>query len=331
MIEVLEKLVEGYFVTTIDGLIFEVKGVVHPNDRIIAYVRYVPNIVSSESIPKFQKIYDLNEREKFLYDNFPEYLWFSETHERTLQTVPHEKVKQIFNPVEHMDQIRTDSSALSISTSKLVDLLLEYTGVDSADIGVTGSQLVGVSRETSDIDLIVFGESACDRFYKKLEHNFDGIPGLKRYSGNLLDEHLNFRWGELIEHHNTLRDIERRKTLQGVFETHQFFIRLVKRRQDVAESFGQIVAENSESREIQCLILDDRESIFTPCVYEVKSSDFPELRQIISFRGRFTEHVAEGDSVKAKGRLESVFDTSADERYQQLVLGENSTDYMIPK
>ncbi|MHA1136181.1 MAG: nucleotidyltransferase domain-containing protein [Candidatus Thorarchaeota archaeon] len=327
----LEKLVEGYFVTTLDGLIFEVKGVVHPNDRIIAYVRYVPNIGSSESMPKFQKIYDLNEREKFLNDNFPEYLWFSETHERILQSVPHEKVKQILDPVEYMVQLRKDSSALSISTSKLVDLLLEYTGIDSGDIGVTGSQLVGVARETSDIDLIIFGESTCDEFYKKLEHNFDKIPGLERYSGNLLDEHLEFRWGELVEHHNTLRDIERRKTLQGVFEKHQFFIRLVKRRQDVAESFGQIVSKNSELREIQCLIIDDRESIFTPCAYEVKSSDFPELRQIISFRGRFTEHVTEGDFVKAKGRLENMFDTSADERYQQLVLGESSTDYMIPK
>ena len=331
MIDVLENLVEGYFVTTLDNLIFEVKGVVHPNDRIIAYVRYVPNIVSSESSPKFQKIYNLNEREKFLNDNFPEYLWFSETHERILQSVPHEKVKQILDPVKHMVQIRKDSSALSISTSKLVDLLLEYTEIDRKDIGVTGSQLVGVARESSDIDLIVFGESACEEFYKKLEHNFDEISGLERYSGNLLDEHLKFRWGDLVEHHDILREIERKKILQGVFENHHLFIRLVKRRQDVTEGFGQIVSENSESREVQCLVIDDRESIFTPCVYRVESSDHPKLKQIISFRGRFTEHVSKGDYVKAKGRFEYVIDTSTDERYQQLVLGENSTDYLIPK
>jgi len=332
MIEVLEKLVEGYFITTLDNLIFEVKGVVHPNDRIIAYVRYVPNIVSSESQPKFQKIYNLNEREKFLNDNFPEYLWFSETHERILQSVPHEKVKQILDPVAHMVQIRNNSSALSVSTSRLVDLLLEYTGIDRKDIGVTGSQLVGVARETSDIDLIVFGESVCDEFYRKLKQNFDKIPSLERYSGDLLDEHLQFRWEDLVEYHDTLREIERRKVLQGVFEKHHVFIRLVKRRQDIAESFGQIVSEkSSESREVQCTIIDDRESIFTPCVYKVESSDYPDLRQIISFRGRFTEHVSKGDSVNVKGRLEYVIDTSTDEKYQQIVLGEDSTDYMIPK
>jgi predicted nucleotidyltransferase len=329
MMEVLESLVEGYFVITVDGLIFEVKGVIHPKDRIIAYVRYVPNIVSSK--PKFQKIYDLSERETFLKENYPEYLWFSKAHERILQSVPYNRVAQILNPVEHMDQIRKDSSALSISTSKLVDSLLEYTGIDRSDIGVTGSQLVGVAQETSDIDLIVFGKSVCNEFYRKLKDNFEEIPEIERYSGKLLDEHLKFRWGSLVKYHSTLREIEREKILQGVFETRQFFIRLVKRRKDVPESFGQIVSENSELEEVQCLILDDSESFFTPCVYKVESTDFPELKQIISFRGRFTEHVSKGDSVKAKGRLESMFDTSTGEKYQQLVLGESSTDYLIPK
>jgi len=328
---VLEKLVEGYFIKTSDNLIFEVKGVVHPNDRIIAYVRYVPNNVSSESISSFQKIYDLHEREEYLKDNFSEYLWFSEAHGRVVQAVPYEKVKQILDPVKHMDQIREGSSALSISTTRLVDLLLEYTGMDRRDFGVTGSQLVGVARETSDIDLIGFGESTCDEFYRKLEPNFEEILGLERYNGKLLDEHLKFRWGDLVEHHDILREIERRKTLEGVFEGHHFFIRLVKRRQDIRESFGQIVSENYESKEVQCLVIDDRNSIFTPCIYRVESLDFPNLEQIVSFRGRFTEHVSKGDYVKAKGRLEYVVDTSTDERYQQLVLGENSTDYMIPK
>ena len=331
MIEVLEKLVEGYFVTTLDNLIFEVKGVVHPTDRIIAYVRYVPNVISSESEPKFQKIYNLQEREKFLKEYFPEYLWYSETHDRILQSVPYEKVKQILDPVEHMVQIRESSSELSISTSKLVDLLLEYTGINRKDIGVTGSQLVGVARKSSDIDLIVFGESTCDEFYRKLKLDYDEIPSLERYSGDLLNEHLKFRWGDLVEHHDTLREIERGKNLQGIFENYHVFIRLVKRRQDIAESFGQIVSENSESREVQCMVIDDRGSIFTPCVYRVKSDDLPELKQIISFRGRFTEHVSKGDSVNANGRLEYVVDTGTGERYQQLVLGESSTDYMIPK
>jgi predicted nucleotidyltransferase len=248
-----------------------------------------------------------------------------------LQAVPHDKVEQILDPIEHMSCIREKSDALSVSTAKLVDLLIQYTEVDSRSIGVTGSQLVGVANETSDIDLIVFGEAVCDDFYRKLKRNFDTIPGLKRYSGTTLEEHLTFRWGELSRYHDQLGKIENRKILQGVFGLHQFFIRLVKRPQDFTENFGQLVTKNLGQKEIGCLITDDRESIFTPCTYLVESSSIPELKRIISYRGRFTEQVSQSDSVKAKGRLEYAIDTSTNETFQQLVLGENSSDYMIPQ
>lgn len=327
----LEKLVEGYFIKTLDNLIFEVKGVVHPKDRVIAYVRYVPDTASSESTPRYRKIYDLDEREEYLKKNHPEYLWFSETHGRILQAVPHERVIQILDPVEHMTKIRENSSTLSVTTSSLVDLLLEYTDIDRRNIGVTGSQLVGVAGETSDIDLIVFGNSTCHKFYRRLNESYDKIPGIERYQGELLNEHVKFRWGDLVLYQNHLSEIEKKKILQGVFKTHQFFIRLVKHRQDIDENFGQMVSKNLGIIEVQCKITDDQDSIFTPCIYQAESCDFPELKQIVSYRGRFTEHVSKGKFVIVRGRLESVVDMSIGESHQQLVLGENSSDYMIPQ
>ena len=331
MINVLDYLVEGYFLKTVNGLIFEVKGVVHPQDRIIAYLRYVPQFNSIGLISGYQKIYDLSEREKYLKKKFPQYLWFSETHQRILQAVPHEEVDQIFDPVKHMNQIRKETSVLSVATSNLVDVLLEYTEIDKMQIGVTGSQLIGVARETSDIDLIVFGESVCHEFYNKLREKYSEIPGITCYDGDYLKDHVRFRWGSLVEYQDILSKIESEKKLQGLFENHHFFIRLVKKPQDISERYGQIVSDNSSLKEVQCLITEDQDSIFTPCVYQVESSKFPSLTRIVSFRGRFTEHVSSGDSVNAKGRLENVTDTSTNERYQQLVVGERSSDYLIPR
>ena len=330
MITVEEKLVEGYFVKTSDNLIFEVKGVVHPHDRIIAYVRYVPDLDSPSSDSSFRKIYDLREREEYLSDGFLGYLWFSKTHGRVLQAVPHKKIVRVLNPIEHMNQIRNDKSALSIATSNLVELLLNHTRIDRMEIGITGSQLVGVATETSDIDLVVYGESTCRKFYNRLRKDFDKIPRLERYDGELLDAHVIFRWGDLTEHHELLHMIESRKILQGVFESHQFFIRLVKRPQDVGEIFGQIVTENLKTREIHCSVIEDRNSIFTPCTYQVESLDLPKLKQLVSYRGRFTEQVSSGISVRARGRLENVIDSSTGENYQQLILGESPSDYLIP-
>lgn len=326
-----ESLVEGYFVKTLDNLVFEVKGVVHPSDRTIAYIRYVPDVVSPESISGLRKIYDLHEREEYLKKYHSEYLWFSEAHGRILQAVPHKRVKQILDPVEHLAVLRENSSDLSSATTNLVDLLLEYTNIDRQNIGVTGSQLVGVARETSDIDLIVFGKIMCNKFYRRLSETYDEIPRLERYQGELLNEHVKFRWGDLVRYQKFLLEIEKKKILQGVFRGHQFFIRLVKHRQEINEIYGQMVSENLGTLEVQCKITDDQNSIFTPCIYQVESSGYPELMRIISYRGRFTEHVLANQIVNIRGKLESVVDSSTGEKYHQLVLGESSSDYMIPQ
>jgi predicted nucleotidyltransferase len=329
MIEVPRKLVEGYFVRTVDDLIFEVKGVVHPSDRVIAYVRYVPDF-DSLSKQHYRKIYDLQERERYLKENFPGYLWFSTAHQRILQAVPYSQMKQVLDPVEHMKQIRRSKSGLSFATAKLVDSFLEYTGVDSRNIGITGSQLVGVSTKTSDIDLVVFGEEAGFNFYDKLRTVYDKIPGLEQYNGDLLTDHVRFRWRDLVDHHEILREIESTKVLQGVFSGYQFFVRLVRLSQDVGEVYGQIVIKGSKSANTTCKIIDDSNSIFTPCVYLVESVEYPLLRQLVSYRGRFTEQGLNDSTVIVRGRLEDVVNLETNENYQQLVLGENSLDYMIP-
>jgi len=330
MIDVIEKLVEGYFVRTIDNLVFEIKGVVHPHNRLIAYVRYVPEFDSTKSEQFLRKIYDLQEREKYLKTNFPEYLWFSEAHQRILQSIPVNRVKQILSPVEVMNQIRKNTSTLARATTNLVDLLFEYTKIERESIGITGSQLVGVAKETSDIDLVVFGESACKDFYSKFSETYDEIPGISHYEGDLLRNHVGFRWAKLVDYQNILCEIESQKLLQGLFGKHQFFIRLVRLRSDIDEVYGQVLIKDSKSVEVECLITDDKKSIFTPCIYHVECSDYPLLRKLVSYRGRFTEHGSSGETVTVRGRLEDVINTNTDERYQQLILGEASSDFMIP-
>ncbi|MHA2396502.1 MAG: hypothetical protein ACXAC0_07350, partial [Candidatus Thorarchaeota archaeon] len=69
-----ENLVEGYFVITKDNLVFEIKGVIHPRNRVIAYLRYVPTTgMASDSDIGYKKVYELTERETYLQNNYPSY------------------------------------------------------------------------------------------------------------------------------------------------------------------------------------------------------------------------------------------------------------------
>jgi predicted nucleotidyltransferase len=328
-----ENLVEGYFIITSDNLVFEVKGVVHPKDRIIAYLRYVPEENQKESGLRYRKIYDLSRREDYLKSNYPEYLWFSKVHGRIVQSVAREKIVTVLSPLEYLAHTKKRGrtrSELQEATNALVKKLVHWNGISWMDIGVTGSQLLGIATEKSDIDLVVYGKAACRKFYDNMSDNYNKIQGVKPYSGDLLDAHLTFRWGELVRYHDILGKIESKKVLQGLFNGHEFFIRLVKRPNETDEYYGKMQYEMMDYYRTCCIVKDDSDSIFTPCVYTVESSGNRNLKRLVSYRGRFTEQITKGMSARVKGRLERVTDTTTGDSFQQLVLGENSTDYLLP-
>ncbi|MFX1559980.1 MAG: hypothetical protein ACFFBL_05295 [Promethearchaeota archaeon] len=326
-----KNLVEGHFVITVDNLIFEVKGILHPRDRVISYLRYVPD---TNEVSGYRKVYALDERETYLQNNYPSYLWFSEYHGRVIQSVPIDRIKLMLNPVDCLKKLRVNNETISDlekSSVSLTTRLVEITGIDWADIGITGSQLVGVAREDSDIDLVVYGLDICQKFYSNLRDNISSVVGIERYSGSLLDEHVSFRWKAHEDLKPILREIEQAKLLQGLFEGHHFFVRLVKIPGDFGYTYGDFSYQMKGEQLVTGKVVDDNESIFTPCEYLVKCDGLPNLRKLVSYRGRFTEQVSKGEVFEARGRLEMVTDHKKQEQFMQLVLGELPIDYLIPK
>ena len=331
-----KRLLEGYFIITSNNHIFEIKGDIHPKERLIAYLRYVPdkngNRVNSDG-QTFRKIYELKERENYLKKYLPCYLQFDQVNGRILQSVPIEDVMLILNPVDTLNQFRdmgSHGNKLQKISLKLAECLVKESKIQWSDIGITGSQLAGLSVLNSDIDLVVYGIEPANRIYSTLERKFDSISCIHRYSGDMLNQHVNFRWGRNNQNWDLLKTIESKKNLQGLFENKEFFIRLVKKYNELYYRYGDVIFQDNGSYSIYCEIVDDSDSIFTPCRYSVNCETVPELTELVSYRGRFTEHVGRGMSVKAKGRLESVQIRKTGKFNKRLVLGENSADYLIP-
>jgi predicted nucleotidyltransferase len=82
---------------------------------------------------------------------------------------------------------------------------------------------------------------------------------------------------------------------------------------------------------ITALIADDREAIFTPCLYpltQVRVLEGPQLSrlgEIVSFRGRFCEQARAGETVKASGTLERIESDLGEVRHR-LLLGNFAED-----
>jgi len=325
---------EGYFIVTEEGLVFEVKGIVHPEDRYIAYLRYIPDEFGDRQSMgrKYSKIYDIKEREKFLSRNYDHFLWLDPYSNRLLQAVPIDKIDFILNPIDALRHMRDKGSHLSNLEQKTVNLVnsfLDLARMKESSIGITGSQLVGLSNLESDIDLVVYGESDCRSLYNSLRENWDSIQGMEKYEGRLLKRHVEFRWGKNNRWLRWLCQREQSKLLQGIYDNSDFFIRMVKNPNEVEWKYGERIHTYLGEKIVQCLVTDDSQGIFTPCEYSVDCEQRPNLRGIVSFRGRFTEHIDKGMQVEAKGRMEQIQDREGHE-FQYLIVGEQSSDYIIP-
>ncbi len=331
-----KHLVEGFFITTVDNIIFEVKGVVHPLGRTIAYPRYVPDSAGERQTVggrRYTKLAATSERLEYLRLNAPWYLWRDPFRNREMVTVADEQIAYILDPVEtlhHMCQLGKNLTDLQRATLDLVKEIVKSAHVPIMSLGITGSQLVGLANENSDIDLVVYGDKWAKRVYSYLKRERENILRLRKYNEQELRKHVMFRWKELDQFHHILQDLEAKKIFQGVFGGYDFFIRAVKNPQEVKTIYESEIVTCRREASIICDVIDDRNALFTPCEYLVYCEEDPELTRLISYRGRFCEHVQCSETVAARGQLETVLIDATGERYRQLVLGESPQDYLIP-
>ena len=329
---------EGDFIETIDNLIFDVKGLVHPPDRVFAYVRYIedPNGDRERNGKKYKKIYSLNERDSFLRKNYPQYLYFDPYLNRIIESVPLINISKHYKPIERLKEMYKKFPVLDKiekEAMEMVLLLIEEANISLNNIGISGSILVNLYNNFSDIDLIIYGKENCLKIYKTLNEIIGKNIFIKRYSIEDLKKLYDFRVKDTNISFEDFLKVEKRKVFQGKFKNRDYFIRFIKEFEENNEKYGDKTFIPMGYTCIKAKVIDDSDSIFTPCCYiidEVKYMDnlnYKPLKQIISYRGRFCEQARIGEKIIAQGRIEKV--SLKNEEYYQLVIGENIKDFMI--
>lgn len=311
------KAREGDFLETVEGLIFDAKGFCHPPNKVISYVRYVPDPQGDRKREgkSYRKIYDLKERFHFLKENYPHYVYFDPVFHREMQGVPHTNIRKIFNPSEKLlhllDAERDPTEECAVQLARILG--------KPAFMGISGSVLLGMHTLNSDIDLLVYGRQHGFQTYenmKKLREK--GI--LSSFDAEKAREKAQFRWGHCDER---LIQLEKKKVLHGLFGGKEYFIRLLQGEDLV---YGEVEYIPLGTETLSAVIKDDTCSIFTPCSYDIEDSSSEGVSQIVSFRGRFCEQVKKGDIVTVRGTLEKVLTEKGE--HTQILLG-GPDDYLF--
>jgi len=337
----LTKIREGDLIETVEGLIFDVKGFVHPPDRTVAYLRYIenPHGDRKRGDKRYVKVYSLNEREEILRKGYPEYLYYDPVFGEYMQGVPNKRVSRIYIPSKKVSELfmKPHLDRVEMDAVEFIQLLQDLSNVNFEKMGISGSILVGLHKENSDIDVLVYGKENCLSVHAALEEEMEkGSGPILKYDLKGLKKLYKFRskdtWMPLEE----FIRMERRKFMQGKYKGRDFFMRFLLDWDEIDEDYGDRIYIPSGYAKIKARIMDDSESIFTPCRYLIdnvkilEGTEVSSLKEIVSFRGRFCEQAQKDEKVVAQGKVEKVVEKDGTEFFR-LILGAKPSDFMISK
>jgi predicted nucleotidyltransferase len=324
------------FLQTTEGFFFCVVGPVHPADRVISYIKYVPSQtgVWGTQEQKFSRILqkytipNLLQTFNYLETNYPHYLFRSPVDNITITAVPHNKIKKHFQPEQKLSQLREarNRDSLQGKLVRFTGFLAETADMSESAFGVTGSLLLDIHQPTfSDIDLIVYGVKDSWALKKALTEK-GGSDAMKRLEGKALEE-----WGVKkskeypLTAEEALRLYERKWNL-GFFEGKWVSIHPVKLESEVTEDYGTRTYTPCGQVTIEARVSDNVDSLFLPATYQIEDIQFLDgnpsvnVTEAVTYEGLYAGAAEKGEKIRVKGKLERVKEKGTSrERYRVLV------------
>ncbi len=264
---------------------FSVVGYEH-RDGIKCLLRYVPDEKGDRVDSRGRRYRKLSHEEALKYDRFAEFRWGG------IFLIPPSKIDEVYRPDERIE----DVCKRDRTVAKLRNLF------SIRRMGVTGSRLIGLSGENSDVDLVIYGRKNFDRARERLEEGFrDGIfspPDLMEV----------YRRRGLSIPYRIFEVHEKRKLNRGRIDNVNFDLLYVRERWE--EGFPEIRGRRLGYESIVAEVVESKPFDYPAC-YVV---DHPTIEAVLSFTHTFVGQAFEGEILEARGVLEEV-----DEKYYLIV------------
>lgn len=222
---------EGDIIGTAANIFFDVKGLVHPPSRIIAFPRFIPDLKGSRyhEDTSYRKVYGISERFRFLEKNLPNYIVYDAVFDEKLCEVPLEDIKRRYVPKERLKEIRSSRSqdALESDALEFMETLKNSANVPWNVMGIAGSLLIKLHLPESDIDPIIYGSVNCFKVHDALESLMqDSGSNVRAYPNEDLLKLYDFRVKDTRTSFENFVRAESRKVLQGKFREREFLFAL---------------------------------------------------------------------------------------------------------
>lgn len=302
------------FIHTKDDLFFATTTYLHPEDRILSFLRYIPDPNGDRSLngKRYSKV-DSKQAYEFLSHKFPDYLFDCDITKVQMMGVPINRVKTILHPEERLEEILNleDPDELLKKVIKVADTFHEHAGIPYDKMGISGSTLPGLYKTAqSDVDFVVYGlqnhRKAMKAFEEIKKDEKGALKGIgpdywrKLYEKRIKDGSLSYE--EFMWYEN-------RKHNRGVVDGSLFDILATRDWDEIHGTYADTTFEPMGTLEVECTVKNAIAAFDNPSVYEVEDVKILEgpdvpLNEVASFTHTYAGQAVEGERVLARGKLE---------------------------
>ncbi len=318
------------FIYTTDDLFFATTSYLHPEDRIISFLRYIPDSQGerNKNGSRYSKV-DTQQAYQFIKENYPEYLFDSGVTGEKMMGVPLDKVSEILRPENRLQEIISNPDNELLKKVVIVaNFFHQEAGIDYKYMGVSGSILPGLyDPQVSDIDFVIFGlknHRNAVKTFARLKNEPDSP--LKSISDEFWDWLYDKRIKDSSLSIKEFKWYENRKSNRGVVDGVLFDILATRDWGEISGTYGGTDSQSMGVLKVECTVTDALASYDNPAVYEVddvKILEGPELPvdELASFTHTYAGQVREGERIIAQGKLEKITDKSTGHSINRLVVG----------
>lgn len=278
------------YISIDNRLFFAVVSEYQEDDRALTFLRYVQDGNGMRKV-------NTKEATKLISENFPEFEFYSEYADIKLHGIPLDSIDHIYRPSQAIVDLMNLSSPDNIQKDaiKIIQLLID-AGIKKEILGITGSILLNMQNEQSDIDMIVYGR---EPFFKvrELLQQFLKTGELKS-----LDESM---WQDAYQRRDCSISFDEYKKHE-LRKYNKFISGSTKVDVSMIPENYERVNENGPYKKIErtnvvAEVLDDTYVFDFPARYLIEHESYNE---VVSYTATYTGQAVKGEKIVVAGYVE---------------------------
>ena len=278
------------FIGINNKLFFAVVNEYQEDNHALTFLRYMKDNAGTHKLTT-------KKAEKIIRDTYPEFQFDSYYADIVLHGIPINLIKEIYYPEQTVTRLLNMESPDNKQSDAIgiINTLLA-AGFKKDYMGITGSIMLGMHNENSDVDIIIYGREQFLKIRKYIKNSLDKV-GI-----NSLTQAM---WKDAYERRdcalsfNEFYSHEKRKFNKFIYGKSKVDISAIPKKGEKYEESGPYKKINKD--EISSIVTNDTYAYDFPARYLINHN---MIKEVVSYTATYTGQARKGEKIEAAGFVE---------------------------